>query len=65
MGLKTQADWLAGRQATQSGRGTVGVRLFPANDRCYTERERDRGESFAAARRVRDHREVTLCKWQL
>lgn len=30
MGLKTQA----GRQTTLSGRGTVGVKLFPAHDRC-------------------------------
>lgn len=35
MGLKTQA----GRQATMSGSGTVGVALFPAHDRCYREGE--------------------------
>lgn len=35
MGLKTQADWLAGKRATQPGRGTVGAKLFPAYDRCY------------------------------
>lgn len=58
---------LAGRQATLSGRGTVGVKLLPASDRCYREREgvrdkgegreggdRGRGESFAACR-MRDH----------
>lgn len=30
---------LAGVQTTLSGRGTVGVKLFPARDRCCRERE--------------------------
>lgn len=75
MGLKTQADWLAGRLHSQGEAQLVRSCFQLMTD--VTKREREthtkgarghrewvRGESFATCR-VRDHREITLWKQQL